>query len=93
MDAMSLTNADSLFAVLDTNANVKGIIWGHIHQTFEQQRDDCLLLGSPSTCLQFKPGSDTFSVDDKSPAYRHLMLKGNGDITTGVVYIDYYTDN
>lgn len=93
MDAMSLTNADALFAVLDTHANVQGVIWGHIHQAFEQIRDNCLLLGSPSTCLQFKPGSETFAVDNKSPAYRWLILHGDGQIKTGVEYVDYNIEN
>lgn len=89
MDAMALTNADALFTTLDTHAKVKGIIWGHIHQAFEQQRDNRLLLGSPSTCLQFKPGSDTFAVDDKNPAYRKLLLDADGEISTDVEYIEY----
>ena len=82
MDAMRLNNSGALFQVLDRHENVRGIIWGHIHQAFTATRNGVLLLGSPSTCIQFLPQSDEAGLDTKPPAYRTLTLSENGRIQT-----------
>jgi len=88
MDAMSLVNATDLLKIVNDFQQVRGIVWGHIHQEFEHEIANVKLLGTPSTCLQFKPGSNEFSVDDKAPAYRKLTLKKNGSISSNVVYMN-----
>ncbi|MCG8378997.1 MAG: 3',5'-cyclic-AMP phosphodiesterase [Proteobacteria bacterium] len=87
MDAMSLNNGNDFFEIIDQYDYVKGVIWGHIHQEFEQIRNNVHLLGTPSTCLQFKPGCDEFAVDKKTPAYRKINLNDKGNIKTKVIYI------
>ena len=87
MDSMNLRNANAFFKIIDQFKQVKAIIWGHIHQEFEAKRDNVMLFGTPSTCLQFQPGADTFKIDDKPPAYRNLMLVSDGTIKTRVVYL------
>lgn len=87
MDAMSLVNADAFWETLEPFDHVRGIIWGHIHQKFEQKKGQIRLMGSPSTCLQFIPGSDEFAVDNKGPAYRKLCLKKDGSIDSNVMYL------
>jgi Icc protein len=73
-----------LFAVVERFAQVRGLLWGHIHQEFDQQRKGVRLLASPSTCVQFKPGSEEFQVDSTAPGYRWLRLHANGRLETGV---------
>ncbi len=87
MDSMILTNANDFLSVIDGFDHIRAIIWGHIHQEFEIMRKNVTLLGSPSTCLQFMPGSNEFAVDDKTPAYRKLALKSNGMLSSNVVYL------
>jgi Icc protein len=87
MDGMILKNAEEFLNITDEFNHVRGIIWGHIHQKFESSRNSVTLLGTPSTCLQFTPKSDAFSVDNKSPAYRKIELKEDGKIKTKVVYL------
>jgi 3',5'-cyclic-AMP phosphodiesterase len=87
MDAMALTNAKDFLNIIDDFDHVRAIIWGHIHQKFELIRNNVSLLASPSTCLQFKPKSDVFAIDEKLPAYRKLLLKSNGMLNTEVVYL------
>ncbi len=87
MDAMALTNPDELWDVLDRFSNIKGLIWGHTHQQFKQQRNGTWLLGTPSTCVQFKPHSMQFEADSLSPAYRCLKLYEDGLIQTMVTYL------
>lgn len=84
LDGVGLRNPDSLFAVLDRHANVRGIVWGHVHQQYDGARNGVRLMGTPSTCRQFKPGSERFALDDRPPGYRWLRLKADGDIETGV---------
>lgn len=84
MDAMSLRNPDDLFAVIDHHDQVRGVIWGHIHQVFESERQGVKLLACPSTCLQFKPLSTDYAVDDQAAGYRWLKLHDDGQLETGV---------
>jgi Icc protein len=85
LDTIGLINASELFQVIDCNPQVKGIIWGHVHQGFDKQRQGVRLLAAPSTCFQFKPGSPTFALDDDcQPGYRWLELATDGNIATGI---------
>jgi len=88
MDAMGLEQAEQLFAVIDQYPQVKAVIWGHIHQHFEQSRNAVKLLGAPSTCVQFIPGATQFCLDDKPPGYRWLTLYSDGEIETGITYLE-----
>jgi Icc protein len=47
-------------------------------------RNGVRLLGSPSTCVQFAPGSEHFKVGDQAPGYRWLRLHPDGGLETGV---------
>ena len=42
------------------------------------------LMSTPSTCIQFLPGSEDFAVDSRAPGYRWLTLHENGRIESGV---------
>lgn len=84
LDTMAVDNPQPFFDVIDKHPQVRAIIWGHVHQTFEQQRNDLLLLAAPSTCVQFLPESETFSVDMIPPGYRWLELYPDGTLRTEV---------
>lgn len=87
MDTMILNNPDDFFTVIDRYPAVRGIIWGHIHQEFSQKRNDVSLLGTPSTCRQFKLEAQTSAADDKPPAYRRISLYGDGSLNTEVRWL------
>lgn len=84
LNNLGLRNADEFLAITDRYSSVKGVIWGHIHQEFESLRNDVHLLSAPSTCVQFKPQSIDFAVDDCAPGYRWLKLFNDGRFSTGV---------
>ena len=84
MEPIGLRNPDALFAVLERFSQVRAVLWGHIHQELDQQRGDIRLLASPSTCVQFAPGSEEFQVDTSAPGYRWLRLFDDGRLDTGV---------
>lgn len=87
MDSMALENSDALFRILDRHDNVRGIIWGHIHQEYATTRNGALLLGSPSTCVQFPPRAEQAGIDPRPPAYRTLALAADGAIHTQVHWL------
>ena len=84
MEPIGLRNPEALFAILERFGQVRALLWGHIHQELDQQRDGIRLLASPSTCVQFAPGSEEFQVDTTAPGYRWLRLFDDGRLDTGV---------
>ncbi|EIK54407.1 Ser/Thr protein phosphatase [Stutzerimonas stutzeri TS44] len=84
MDSIGLREPERLFEVLDRHRNVRALLWGHVHQEFEQVRNGVLLLATPSTGIQFAPGSERFKVDNLAPGYRWLRLHGDGRLDSGV---------
>ncbi|MCU1740243.1 MULTISPECIES: 3',5'-cyclic-AMP phosphodiesterase [unclassified Pseudomonas] len=84
MEPIGLRNPEALFAVLDRFPQVRALLWGHIHQELDRERNGVRLLASPSTCVQFAPGSEDFKVDDKAPGYRWLRLHSDGRLETAI---------
>ncbi|MEH6557771.1 MAG: 3',5'-cyclic-AMP phosphodiesterase [Oceanicoccus sp.] len=84
LDEQRVSNADRLFSVLDEFAHVRGLLWGHVHQQIDRQRNGVKLMATPSTCIQFAADSADFKLDRLNPGYRWLNLQENGDIETGV---------
>jgi len=88
LDRVGLANSDEFFRVVDAHRNVRAVLWGHVHQCFDGLRQHVRLLGTPSTCTQFLPGSDEFATDPRPPAYRTLELLPDGTLRTEVVWVD-----
>ena len=84
LDTMKVDNPEAFFAVIDRHPQVRAVVWGHVHQAFEQRRNEVLLLATPSTCLQFLPGSEQFAVEQIPPGYRWLDLYPDGTLKTGI---------
>lgn len=87
MDKFGLQAPDNFLKVINKHANIKGVIFGHIHQAFDETHNAIRFLGSPSTCTQFKSKEDNAIIADLPPAYRELTLKSNGSIKTHVYYV------
>ncbi len=89
LDDIGLANGEALFEVARRDGRVRGILWGHIHQQFEGERDGIKLMGTPSTCVQFAPRRADFAVDGQQPpAYRWLRLHADGCIDSEVRWVD-----
>lgn len=84
LDRQMVEDADAFWNLVDQYPGVRGVLWGHVHQQIDRRRGDTLLMASPSTCVQFKPGSSDFAADDQPPGYRWLDLAADGSISTGV---------
>ncbi len=46
------------------------------------------VIGTPSSCAQFKPFEDEFALDDKPPAYRRIILNSDGSIETELIWLE-----
>lgn len=84
IDQYILRNADAFFEIVDRYTNIKAIAWGHVHQDFTGTRKGIPLIATPSTCVQFKPACDEFTVDTQMPGYRWFDLQPDGSFTTGI---------
>lgn len=84
LDEQIVADAADLFAVLDRHSGARAVLWGHVHQEIDRMRGDVRLLATPSTCVQFAPGSDTFAAEATAPGYRWLELHDDGGIVTAV---------
>lgn len=84
MDEIKLQNPNDFYAIIDRYPQVKLVLFGHIHQAFEQQRRGVSYLGSPSTCVQFKPKSVEFAIDSTQPGFRLLTLDGDRTFETKI---------
>jgi len=92
IDTMGVDNGEALIAVCDRWPNLKAVVFGHIHQELQVARNGYLLLGTPSTCIQFLPGSDDFALDTRTPGYRELLLYPDGRLETAVVRLPAYPE-
>lgn len=84
IDEQMVADADQFWQLLGSYDNVRAVLWGHVHQQIDSQRGAVALMASPSTCVQFAPGSSHFKADDKPPGYRWLDLHADGRIESGV---------
>ncbi len=83
LDTMIIENSLELWAIIDKFPKVKIITNGHIHQLMDIEHQGVRVLGTPSTCFQFKPSSTNFSLDAfAAPGYRKIKLSSNGSIET-----------
>jgi len=84
IDAIGLRDAGQFRQRLTRHANLRGVLWGHVHQEAHQTIDNVEWMSTPSSCMQFKPGSPDFALGAESPGYRRLRLNADGSITTSV---------
>ena len=87
MDRIRLKNSDALFAVIDRYPQVRALVFGHLHQQFEGARGEVRLIGTPSTSIQFEPGTDQMELDALPPAYRNLVLYDDGGFSTSIEWL------
>ena len=84
LDQIGLVNSDQFFGIIADHPQVKAVLWGHVHQEFDEVRAGVRLLSCPSTCVQFKPKQSKFKLDSLAQGYRWLKLYKDGFLETGV---------
>ncbi|MEM9566841.1 MAG: 3',5'-cyclic-AMP phosphodiesterase [Cyanobacteria bacterium P01_E01_bin.34] len=87
LDSSTLENSDDFLAVLAEFHCVRCVLFGHVHQAWEYQHGAVHFLGCPSTCVQFKPRSQQFAIDENAPGVRQLWFYPDGRLVTDVLRI------
>lgn len=90
MSDIGLENRDDFWQVIERFPQVKVVLWGHVHQQLDTDRKGVALMATPSTCIQFERGSQSFSVEDQAPGYRWLTLYPDGRFETEVARAEDY---
>lgn len=90
LDALGLLDAAPFMTVIARYPQVRGVAWGHAHQSLDLYRGAMRLMCTPATCMQFKPRDPGFVVDDRPPGYRVIDLHDDGGIATEVVWLEGY---
>lgn len=93
MQDIGLHNADAFLEILKRHDSVRGVVYGHIHQTLDFEAHGQHFYCTPSTCIQFKPGVEDFALDLRCPAYRWFDLHADGRIESAVERIEDYEIN
>lgn len=88
LDSVGLDDSAALMETIGQFPRVRGLLWGHVHQNFDQHDGGLRLMGTPSTCYQFEPGRDDFALDALGPGYRRLRLHADGRIDSQVIQLD-----
>ena len=87
LDSVGLRNGDEVLERLQSLQRVRIAAFGHVHQEYDADHDGVRIIATPSTCRQFKQGSDDFAVDDNPPAYRRIALNADGSVDTELVWV------
>ena len=87
LDEQSVKNAYEALQILKPIADQTTLVSGHVHQESDEIVNGIRMMTTPSTCVQFAPRSQNFSLDGNDPGYRRLALYPNARIETQVVRI------
>ncbi len=84
IDRYPLIEPQVFLQIIDQHPDVKAIVWGHVHQVFETDRNGTAMLGSPSSAINGLCCAKKFTPDPTGPAFRWLELKADGTLITGL---------
>ena len=84
IDQHKLKNTIELMQILQRHQNIRLVLCGHVHQDSVNVWNNISFFSTPSTCVQFKPLQQEFSLDQIAPGYRSLCLNTDGTFTTQV---------
>ena len=88
LDTVGLEEPEEFFARISASGKVRLAIFGHVHQVYDDEHNGIRIIGTPSTCRQFKPRSDDFAVDENPPAYRRISLHADGRVEAELVWVE-----
>jgi Icc protein len=89
LDSVGMKNGEALLKRLQAAQRVRLLVFGHVHQPYDAEHHGIQIIGTPSTCRQFKPGSDDFAVDDRAPAYRRITLHADGSTENELIWVEH----
>ena len=88
LDTVGLRNSAALLDTLARLPAARALLCGHVHQESVRLAGTLPAFSTPSTCIQFLPGSPGFAYDTRGPGCRTLTLRDDGGVDTRVIWID-----
>jgi Icc protein len=85
IDRYMLQDPGLLLAWVAAHPQVRGMIWGHVHQAFEASLGGVRMLACPSTAVNSLPATRRFEYDPSGPACRWLLLHDEGLLESGLL--------
>ena len=86
MDEMMLNQKEEFINIIKSNPQIKAVLYGHIHQSFQKEIDGVLYASAPSTCFQVKENTFNFAFGTNNPGYRVIELDGEV-VSSNVVWL------
>ena len=87
LDNYILKNPENFNQIIKSNKQIKAVLFGHIHQIFEQNINGVLYASAPASCYQVMPNTKTFTIDKLVPGFRLIELNGE-NFNSKVVWIN-----
>lgn len=88
LDGVGLVDRGEFLELIHASGIVKVIVFGHVHQAFDNGDTGLRIIGTPSTGRQFRPKATVFAVDDRPPAYRQLEFGADGGFNTRLIWVN-----
>lgn len=88
LDSVGLDNGEEFLRRVAASGKVRLAIFGHVHQPYDAVHNGVAIIGTPSTCRQFAPGSEDFAVDENPPAYRRISLHDDGRFAHELIWLN-----
>ncbi len=90
-DRISLGNPEAFWQIIDGSSQVRGVVFGHLHQRRDENRGPVKLFCSPATAPQYKAGTEAPEDEPDpvlaAPAYSHYRLWPEGYIEVSVTHL------
>lgn len=84
LDQHNLRDTSEFLETINLFPNLRGVLYGHIHQAQDLKLHHYKVMATPSTCIQFKADSNKFALDMVQPGWREITLHNDGRIETQV---------
>ncbi len=85
IDKYMLDEPEDLLSGVAAHEQIKVVVWGHVHQAFDQQIGNARFMSAPSTAANSLPASEKFTLDPDGPACRWLKLFADGSFESGII--------
>lgn len=90
LDKIGLTNADEFWNIISHYPKINTVLFGHVHQVYENLFHHIKCYSAPSTCFQFMRKQDHFGIENLPPGYRWIHLYEDGRVETGIKRVPKY---
>ena len=85
IDKYRLFSSQAFLRLVDQNPNIRAVVWGHVHQVFEANKNGTIMLGCPSSAINGLADTPRFTADTTGPACRWLDLSDDKTLTSGII--------